>query len=348
MALEIRTATTIREFTQEEWERLSRGQPFSSYSWYQFGESVLADSPCTYITAYRSGEPVGRAAFWLSRQEPLPLPFAPLRLAASTFLRHRPLFICRSPLADWSGLVLLDMAGREEALGAIAETAQAAARQQKASFVTFDYLNAKESGENWHNVGFSTLTIADPGTRLALPGTDFAGYIKGLPKSAQKDFRRHTNQAQGRGITVSAHAQVSDPQRALELVNKVEKRHKSMPKPWARRLLSLANPPHATWLAARSKGELVGCGLVLNDGQVQVATLLGINYQVQYVYFQLMYAAIRNAVEQKAGVLRAGSGAYPFKQHLGFTLEDNNYVAYSGCGPAFQPLGKWLGRLGAA
>jgi hypothetical protein len=118
-----------------------------------------------------------------------------------------------------------------------------------------------------------------------------------------------------------------------------------MPKPWARRLLSLANQPNATWLAARCKGELVGCGLVLNDGRVQMATLLGINYQVQYVYFQLMYTAIRNAVEQKAGVLRAGSGAYPFKSRLGFTLEDNNFIAYAGCGPAFHRLGQWLSRL---
>jgi predicted N-acyltransferase len=242
-------------------------------------------------------------------------------------------------------LILADGVDRKEVLCAIVETAQAAARQQKASFVTFDYLNAKEIGENWQSVGFSPLTIADPGTHLALPETDFEEWVKHLAKSAQKDYRRHMHQAQERGITVSTHSQVSDVEGALALVRGVERHHKSMPKPWARRLLSLANQPNAAWLAAWCQGKLVGCGLILNDGQAQMATLLGINYQVQYVYFQLMYSAIRNAFEQKAGVLRAGSGAYPFKSRLGFTLEDNNFMAYAGCGPAFHRLGQWLSRF---
>lgn len=86
-------------------------------------------------------------------------------------------------------------------------------------------------------------------------------------------------------------------------------------------------------------GQLVGCGLLLADGESRLATLLGLDYRIPYVYFQIMYAAIRDAISDGARLLRAGSGAYDFKRRLGFQTETNNHLRFSGQ--------TWLlGRLG--
>jgi hypothetical protein len=344
MALEIRTTDQISDIAQDDWEKLSRGRSFSSYSWYQMGERVLAQVPRTYVLIYHSGEPIARAVFWLSDQEPLPVASKPVRWGVSAILRRRPLLICRSPLADITGLFLPDSPLREAALAAICEAARLAAQKQRASFITFDYLDPRDLAENWPLHNFSPMSIADPGTSLTLPACGFADYIKTLTKSAQKDYRRHTNQAGAREIVVTTHSSVEDAPHALELIRAVENHHQTMPKPWAGNLLNQVTPANSTWLAARQKGELVGCGLLLRDGPVQLATLLGLNYQVQYVYFQLIYSAILAAMQQNSKILRAGSGAYPFKQHLGFALEDNNHLVFSGCGPVFHTMGKYLGR----
>jgi hypothetical protein len=136
---------------------------------------------------------------------------------------------------------------------------------------------------------------------------------------------------------------VPDPEEALTLIRAVEKRHNSMPKPWARALLERAGGGNAAWLSASQEGRLVGCGLILNDNQVHLATLLGLDYRLEYVYFQLMYAAIEQAIEHQAKALRGGSGAYFFKQRLGFDLENNHHLVFSGCGQAFQSIGNLLG-----
>lgn len=342
--LDVRIATSSTEVDRGEWDRLSANRPFASYNWYQFGESVLAPAPRWYVLVYDAGEMVARATFWLSRQEPLPLSSAAERLAVSLLFRCRPLLVCRSPLADWSGLILPEDGRRTEALRMICAAAAEIAAEQKASFTAFDYLDPRVLSEDWQRLSFSRLDIDDPGTRLTLGQPSFSDYLRGLSKSAYKDYRRHTNQAAARKIEITLQNRVSDPKGALALVRAVEARHGSMPKPWARALLEQASRGDVAWLSACQDGRLVGCGLILNDNRVHLATLLGLDYRVEYVYFQLMYAAIEHAIEHQAQALRAGSGAYSFKQRLGFCLEDNHHLIFSGRGPMFQRLGLALGH----
>jgi hypothetical protein len=241
-------------------------------------------------------------------------------------------------------LILPEGEDREPALAAICSAARAAARELHASFVTFDYLDPGELAGDWQSHGFKPIDISDPGSRLLFQGESFEGFIHSLSKNAQKDYRRHMNQARARNIQVTTHPMVSDPVRALALIHAVEARHGSMPKPWTSDLLEHASETESTWLAASQNGILVGCGLVLRDGPAQVATLLGMDYSVDYVYFPLMYAAIQNAILTGAQELHAGSGAYEFKKHLGFHLENNNHLVYAGCGVVFQRIGAWLGQ----
>lgn len=344
MKLDIRIATSTAEIDRVEWDRLSANRPFASYHWHCFGESVLAPAPCWYVQVYDAGEMIARATFWLSRQEPLPLSSAAERLAVSAMFRCRPLLVCRSPLADWSGLILPEDGRRAEALSTICQAAAEIAARQRASFTAFDYLDPSTLEEDWQSLNFSRLDIDDPGTCLAVERSGFDDFLRGLSKSAYKDYRRHTNQAAARKIEVTVQDRVSDLEDALALIRAVESRHGSMPKPWARALLEQASQGNVAWLSARQDDRLVGCGLILRDERVHLATLLGLDYRVEYVYFQLMYAAIGHAIEQQAQALRAGSGAYSFKQRLGFRLEDNHHLLFSGRGPIFQRLGLLLGH----
>jgi predicted N-acyltransferase len=342
--LEIRIATKTAEADRGDWDQLSANRPFTSYDWYQMGEIVLAPILRWYLLVYDAGEMIARATFWLSQQEQLPISSVVERVAASLLFRCNPLLICRSPLVDVSGMILPEDSRRQDALRLICQAVREIANKHRVSFTTFDYLDKNIFNQNWQGEGFSKLEIEDPSTFLNLKDPNFDTYLQGLSKSAYKDYRRHRNQAEARGIQVAILDRVSDVNEALKLIRSVEKRHGSMPCPWARALLEYASRGGMTWLSVRKHDRLIGCGLILRDNCVDVATLLGLDYSEDYVYFQLMYAAIRYAIESGARSFRGGSGAYPFKQRLGFAMEDNNSLVFSGRGPFFQKLGSIIGN----
>ena len=348
MALEIEIVRSVQEVDQEAWDRLGTGQPFTTWRWYRFGEAVLEGDQPFYLILSRGGEPVARATLWLTGQEPLPIPSRWLRTGVQALLRYRPLLICRSPLAAASGLLLADSTLRAEALGSIGGMARLLARQHRASFLLFDYLEAEEAGWSGWPRDLQALTISDPGTRLVITWPDFEGYLRHLSKSVRKDYRRHRNRAADLGIIVRRHHQPVRTEEALALIRNVEKHHGSEPNPRARAIWERAGMVDAAWLTAEIGDRLVGCGLVLGDGDTRFLALLGLDYSVRYAYFQLVYAAIRTVIEDGVRVLRGGGGAYTMKKRLGFRLESNNYVVYAGSGRLFRRLGRWLVPAAAA
>jgi hypothetical protein len=120
---------------------------------------------------------------------------------------------------------------------------------------------------------------------------------------------------------------VTDIEQSIRLIHNVSQRHKSPPDPHTRSILENAHLVDCIWLTAKIGDRLVGCGLLLGDAGTYSLALLGLDYEVEYVYFQMVYAAIRAAVEAEGQHLRGGSGAYEFKQRLGFQLETNNNIA---------------------
>jgi hypothetical protein len=71
----------VEKVGQAAWDRLGRGQPFTSYRWYRFGEAVMDDSMPVYIILAQNGEPVARATSWVIRNEPQPISWQPVRAA---------------------------------------------------------------------------------------------------------------------------------------------------------------------------------------------------------------------------------------------------------------------------
>jgi predicted N-acyltransferase len=191
----------------------------------------------------------------------------------------------------------------------------------------FDYL-PEGNPFNWPP-DFSLLTVEGPDTRLQIEWPDFESYLHSLSKSARKDYHRHTNRAADLGIEIHYHSSVTRLEEALPLIRAVDEYHHTPPNPHARHILENAHLADSTWITAEIEGRLAGCGLLIGDQGTQILTLLGLDYSVQFVYFQLVYGAIRRAIETGVQDLRGGAGAYDLKQRLGFQLDNNNTIAFT-------------------
>lgn len=337
---DLQTFSSMTQVSQETWDRLALGQTFASYRWYRFGEAVLNGMTPFYIVLSQAGEPVARSAFWLSHQEPLPVPPAN-RVVLNQVLRRWPVLICRAPVVEHPGLILPDRLLQTDALALMARTALEIGREHHASFMMFDYVDPRNDALCWPPE-FAVTRIADPGTCLQLEWSDFESYVGQLSKSMRKDYHRHLNRANDLGIKVQAQAEVTRVEEALPLIHNVEREHNAAPKLYTRATLEHAHQVPSIWLTATCGERLVGCGLLLGDGDSYFLALLGLDYTVRFVYFQLFYAAIRAAIEAGGRALYGGSGAYDLKQRLGFEAQQNNYVALASHQWFFRQLGRWL------
>jgi hypothetical protein len=339
----ILTASSVDEVGADAWDALSAGRPFQSARWYRFGERVMEDCSPIYIILSLDNQPVARGTFWLVRTEPLPVaPF--LRSLLAPILQRWPLLICRSPLSNSSGLILPEEPLRESALQIISDTAAKELRRLKGSFLLFDYLETGQTKWAGWPAGFRPMEISGPGTRLALEQGGFDNYLKSHKKfRIHQHFRRSSQEAADLGIQVTRQTFFCPSAGALELIHNVERRHDSMPNPWAAGMLAHMQMVESSWLTATIRDRLVGCMLLLMDNGVQIAALPGLTEDVPFAYFMLLYEAIQDAFEKNLTCLRWGSGAYETKRRLGFELEKNNFTVVFGLNPLFRSIASLMG-----
>jgi hypothetical protein len=329
MNFDVQLAHSVTEIGQPAWDRLNAGRPFSSYRWYQFGEAVLSDCHPTYILLACDGQAVAQASFWLKHREWLPFSSTLLLYGAERMLQKRPLFMCAAPLASAPALVLPEPPLREAALETIARLALQLGREQKASLTFFGYTPTPIAQEKSWPDRYSPVSLSNTDTSLEIAWPDFDSYLKHLAQSTRRNVRLHDKQAAEMGVVVSTQSEVPDPGRAFELIQAVESHHHMSHRPWTRSVLENVRLVDSTWVAARIGNKLVGCCLLVGDGHVQSATLLGLDYSIPqsiYIYYQVMYAAVRYAIESKASVLYGGDGAYEFKRRLGFRKLPEDYM----------------------
>lgn len=336
--LRIKIAHRVDEIGQPAWDALSAGRPFASCDWYRFGETVMADSPPTYLILSVDEKPAARATLYRVPDEPLPLP--PLvRAPIRSLLRRRPLLICRSPLANWSGLLLPEDASlRAAARAALLEAAQKQLEEQNCSFLLFDFLDESQRAD-WP-ADFLQTTVADAGTRLEIQWESFDEYLAGTDKRGRQHYKRARREAEKLGLELSHHSSVANIEEALTLIRRVEQKFRAAPNPWMRGLLENAQTLGGVWQEVRQRGRLVGCGLLLEDNGVMLATALGLAEDAPYAYFLLVYSCLQEAMARRVKTLRLGSGAYDVKRRLGFVLEDNNHTAIRARSPFLQGLAK--------
>lgn len=90
---DIQIAHSVRDVDQAAWDALGQGRPFASSRWYRYGEAVLSSSTPLYIIFSQAGQALGRATFWLKRQEALPTPSRLMRGILGAVLQRWPLLI---------------------------------------------------------------------------------------------------------------------------------------------------------------------------------------------------------------------------------------------------------------
>ena len=341
MDIEVRVFHQVSEVDPILWDRLSAGRPFASHRWYRFGETVMADCEPVFIGAFLQSEMIARATFWVVRNEPLPIPWAPARVLFQSIMQRWPLFICRSPLSNWTGLILPDPPLRRPVLAALARTAVQEAKKYAASFLLFDFLAEGQAGwEDWPGT-FSRFSFSDPGTLLEITWPKFEDYLEDLNTKARKHYRQHNREAGRLGIQVKQQNTVTDIEEVLPIIQDVEIRHHSSPNPWIRKMLENIGLVGGVWLTASLNGQIEGCELILEDNGAVMVASLGLANRVSHIYHLLGYKDIQYAIEIGARCLRWGSGAYETKRRLGFKLEDNNYLVFCG----LNPLSRLVARM---
>lgn len=343
MNFDVQIVHSVDEITAEAWNRLSGKRPFSSHRWYRYGEMVLTNNEPIYIILSQNGEPIARATFWLRREEQLPISAKPIRRLLGALIRRRPLLICRSPLVEASGLILPDPPLRADAIETITEVARQQARTHNASFTGFVYLNSGTAQAEWPS-SLTATEVPVPFTRLLIQWPDFDAYYDSLSSNTKGQYRRNCNRA--RDLNIEVHRrQLEGPldqetlDQAVAQIWDVERHHNAAPTPWARRLLKYAYMVNGTWITTTIDDRLVGNFTVVGDGPVAKMTMLGRDYDVDYAYFQLIYTAIRVAIEEGFQELWGGSGVYWMKQRFGFELVENNKCIFMGSGP-YDLLGR--------
>lgn len=289
----------------------------------------MADCLPVYLLAYADDKLVARACLWLVRNEPLPLK-APafLKTLVSALINRWPLLICRSPMANASGLILPNDTRREPILSALANAALVSGKQLGASIILFDFLNAANA-QGWPS-DYVTTKLPSPGTVMENRWKTMEEYLAHGGKKDRQHYKRSLREAEKLGIQLTRQRTVPDVDGALKLIRNVERRYSSPPNPWTRNLLENIELTNGTWLEAHIGKKLVGCGLLLEDNGAQITTALGLEEGANYVYFLLIYASLEDAFEKQVRLLRWGTGAYEVKERLGFKLEQDNFVTVCG------------------
>jgi predicted N-acyltransferase len=334
--IKIQVFQRISDIAQDDWDKLSKDSPFQSHRWYQYGERVMSDCQPRYLLACQNDLIIGRAALWKIDNEPLPKMPAPIKQAIVAAIRKWPLLICRSPLSFTHGFVVADDVARNEVLSAISEYALKTAREEKVSFLIFDYLNTTDmrglSGQ------LEGITNPSPGTIMENHWESMEEYLSAGNKKDRQHYKRTRREAERMGIQIQRHSHVTQIDDVIGLIRNVETQHGALPNPWAHQMLENMEMVNSVFITATIDGRLVGCGLLLEDNASQMTSLLGLADNIPYVYFMLAYESLQIAFEHRVRSLRWGSGAYDIKQRLGFSTEDNSSFAFSATNPILQKL----------
>jgi predicted N-acyltransferase len=343
-SFDIQIAQSIQEIEREVWDQLSKDQPFTSYQWYRFSESVLVNEKPMYIILTLNKKPVAGAALRVTREEPVPANSRLVQYLIATALHYWPFLLCQVPFVGKTGLILPNPPLRDAALEAIAKSAQHQAQLHQASFLGFTFLNedvAKSPG--WPS-DFAAIEFPVPTTRLDIKWSNFDEYINHLPRKRRKHYRQNLKRTTEMNVEISIQPTVTDIDEAMVLIKNVQEKH-SDTTPWNRQLLENASMVDSVWIEAKVEDKLVGCELVVGDRGHWCVLTLGRDYDFDYVYFFLGYADIRFAIENGAQALYWGECSYDTKRRFGFQIGTNNYVTFIGNGPILHKLGTWIGKM---
>lgn len=318
MTLETYLTNNIEEIGEATWDALSAGQPFQSYNWYRFGERVMVNAKPTHVILSENGQAIARASFWRISNEPT------VPGMMEVLFRRWPLLICRSPLFIAPGWIIPDpLPGG--ILDEITRIGRRLRRKERCSLLLFDGLGPAAARAVPRSIRYS---FGSPGTVMDIRGIrDFDQYIAGRSYGVRKDLRRHLRKIEECGIMVTRHRTVPNLDEAERIYRTFEAVKGSTRIPWMRAVLQNLEMANGTWLATHVGGQLVGCAATVEDCGAQFGIAIGFDRNIPYVYFALLYEAIRLGFEHGLHSLYWGTGTYEVKKRLGCSTFENDSLA---------------------
>jgi hypothetical protein len=328
----------ITAVDQATWGQITRGYPYAGWRWCQYGEAVI-NRQGTYLVAYEGDEPVGGAVFWVMHKESIPTRNPLVRWFLETYLKRRPLVVCRTPvLTDHKGLFLPpDPAQRATVLDEIKRLGVAITRKNKGSFLLADYLVEEEVDYDWGDF-FKLKDFLNVGTRMNIEWETFDEYMAALKaqnKKAHKNVRHNTHYAQEAGIVLHFQHATPPVDDVMHLID-TKMKHYKVPcdAAWIRQIISavsLLPEQNAVWVSAYLDDNMVGCELLLHDDENHICkpVLYGRDYTAEYVYFYMSYEDIRYAIETlRVKTIIYDTEAYDFKRRIGFAFDTRNNLVF--------------------
>lgn len=323
------------------WDALMAGSPFTGAVWCKFSETIQ-HTPAYYAIVFNDDTPIGGAIYTVMYDEATPSTSRLLHWFLRTYLKRRPLLVCRTaPTTDHRGFVVPgDPAQRAAVVSEIARVGQNLLKRHHGSFFLADYITPGELGYDWGDLR-KIADFANIGMALAVEWEswdDYMAHLKRTNKKMHKNVRNNLRYAEDAGITVQVTHHMPPLDEVTRLVT-TKMAHYDVPFDsddvrHITRSLTVLKPEHYAWIVAHHEGRMVGVELMLNDPTTGVCkpTLYGRDYTVEYVYFAMSFEDIRYAIEDlKAQKIVYDTEAYDFKRRLGM-VEDprNNLVLYPG------------------
>jgi hypothetical protein len=181
-------------------------------------------------------------------------------------------------------------------------------------------------------------SISDPGTLMINQWDSFEHYLAGN-KKVRRHYQYIQNKAAEIDLKITIHHRIDRLEEALLLIRQVEKRFNSAPNVWIKGMMENLIMVNGSWVTATIGAELVGCNIIMEDGTAHMNTGLG-QTELPYVYLAMMYENLKVAFDHSTKLLRWGSGAYEFKQKLGFSLENSNHALFTSRNPFLRAVSK--------
>lgn len=324
----------IDNVPQEAWNAVAASHPFSSWQWCKFNEVIRHPLTAYYLVAMTDDDRlVGGVQFSVNPREFIPTGNHFARHIIEAYVKKRPFIMSRAgAVSGFKGLYLPeDTSLHPEFISRITEIGRDIAHDHTGSFVIFSYLEDELDATGWNGAVRLSDYMA-PSTRLLLQWETYDQYLRHLTKKRRKNIRRNTEAASELGITFECSSQVTDIDRAEELIRNIHRYYDVQGNVIVRPILENAHLiPDYVWLTAHHEGQLVGCEILTYDKHSGVAAPLiyGRDYEVDYVYFAMYYREIQLAIEKyKAKVLIGDSEAYAAKRRIGFEKEQRNNIRF--------------------
>jgi len=316
--LTVEVVRTIDQVDAATWDDLCRGQSFVNHRWLRLAENILSGHEPRYVLVRRQGQLEAAAICSIGRR----FGNRALQRRLGWVLRPFGWLRCAVPLSSETGIRVRPGSPRTQPVQVLLGAMRRLMLQERALLSTVDFSTDRGLWADLQRGGFRQHSHwADQVLPISWPTLD--AYVAHLPGPHRREIGRLRRRAEREVIGVEPlRAPESHATRVRALIGEVLQRHGTQDIYVAdlvgRGTAILGDDVHV--LAARRRGELIGCAVLLRDGDALLAKWIGLDYARSWgtaTYQMLMLESIRLAIELGMSRLVLGPTSGAIKRSFG-------------------------------